>query len=206
MGTAPCKPWVSGHSSIVREATPLILSGSHDCSAEQTLEKLGKDRAIKSDTQRYILFPCSLSLHWSYSTSGWENIFKVFKSPYPKSSLWCLVSFSFLGKNNKCEVPELGMLLLRRRLSEKALPCMLNLGGPLHPLLTCRGEPVWRECYTKRCLPVGGVSRHCTEVDFPPAPLFGSSSALGALAQTFGIYPFLGECFPRDADLSVNHT
>lgn len=66
VGTAPCKPWVSGYSSIVGEATPLTTSGSHDCTAEQNLEKLGKDRAIKSDTQRYILFPCSLSLHCSY--------------------------------------------------------------------------------------------------------------------------------------------
>lgn len=52
VGTAPCKPWIFGHPCIVGEATPLIPSGSHDCSAEQTLEKLGKDRSIKSDTER----------------------------------------------------------------------------------------------------------------------------------------------------------
>lgn len=55
-------------------------------------------------------------------------------------------------------------------------------------------------------LPMGRVSRHCIEVDFPPAPLCGSSPGLGALAQAFWICPFLGECFPHDADLSVNHT
>lgn len=73
------------------------------------------------------------------------------------------------------------MLLLRRRHSEKALPYTSDPGGPLHPLLTCRGEPTWRRCYMKRlyindqaCLRVGsqGTAQKWTSGLSPCTPLW----------------------------------
>lgn len=91
---------------------------------------------------------------------------------------------------------------------------MSNPGRPLHPLLTCRGEPMWRGCYLKRlhvneqaCLWVGSQGT-AQEWGFPLHPFVAAAllQVLWPRLTPFESTSSWGECFPHDADLSVNHT